>query len=1334
MLAKNAMSVKEEYLGRPVIAQFRRPEFWSMRPWEEEARDEPTRYVYPEEDLIESLVFLYFENVHPTVPLLHRPSFERSVKQCLHLDDHRFGATLLAVLAIASRYSDDPRVFVPGSDSSISSGFPFFRQVQVIRKSLFNEPSLYEVQLYCLTSIYTLGTSSPDASWSYIGLGVRLIQERGQHRRKREGHKITPEDELWKRAFWCLLYLDRTVCAFLGRPSAVHVEDYDVELPLEVDDEYWEHPDPVKAFKQPLGKPSLITYFIHHLRLCEIMGSTLRRMYASNKSRALLGLVGDNWEQRTVAELDSAMSEFISSVPDHLRWDPNRTGVFFDQSAVLHVAYYYLQLTIHRPNIHKSTMTLSSLTMCTTAARNLIHIVDVWLDRMQRVVLMNMQIGVFIAGVILLFNLFGMKRSGLPIDVTKELALVSTAMRILKFQESRWQTAGRLWELLQELNSWDGPPPAKPKPNESTVLKKESPIHEPQEVGASLFTEAGATPHQIFSNISSTVVEEGSPHRIHQSSTQATTSGRWEDVLPPNPSTNVPAQETAMTLEQLFGATGYHNDGTSTAQTAEQVSGTGGFANMMVDDDLMSFWGAAPTTLGNLANWDADTSRRVEELQKCITEQQKQIVALEAKLSSAQPDASSSPSSSSKITPPADASPSPSSLSEEDLSHDELAERFRQFSLGHLRRRFFGSSSGFMLAKNAMSVKEEYLGRPVVTQFRRPEFWRMRPWEKEAHDELPRYVFPEQDLIASLVSLYFESVHPTIPLLHRLSFERSVKQGLHLDDHRFGATLLAVLAIASRYSNDPRVFVPGSDSSISSGFPFFRQVQVIRRSLFNEPSLYEVQLYCLTSIYTLGTSSPEASWSYIGLGVRLIQERGQHRRKREGHKITPEDELWKRAFWCLLYLDRTVCAFLGRPSAVHVEDYDVELPLEVDDEYWEHPDPVKAFKQPLGKPSLITYFIHHLRLCEIMGSTLRRMYASNKSRALLGLVGDNWEQRTVAELDSAMSEFISSVPDHLRWDPNRTGVFFDQSAVLHVAYYYLQLTIHRPNIHKSTMTLSSLTICTTAARNLIHVVDVWLDRMQRVVLMNMQNGVFIAGVILLLNLFGMKRSGLPIDVTKELAHVSTAMRILKFQESRWQTAGRLWELLQELNSWDGPPPAKPKFNEPTVLKKGSPIHEPQEMGASLFAEAGATPHQIFSNTSSTVVEEGSPHRIRQSSAQATTSGRWEDVLLSNPSTNVSAQETATSMEQFLGATGYHNDGTGIAQTAEQISGTSGFANMMVDDDLMSFWGAAPTTLSNLANWDAYIEAMNGPGFNWSTNYDPQLGAPSCAQHQGSEIL
>ena len=39
--------------------------------------------------------------------------------------------------------------------------------------------------------------------------------------------------------------------------------------------------------------------------------------YSINKSKLSLGFVGPEWEQRIVAELDSALNKWIDTVPEH---------------------------------------------------------------------------------------------------------------------------------------------------------------------------------------------------------------------------------------------------------------------------------------------------------------------------------------------------------------------------------------------------------------------------------------------------------------------------------------------------------------------------------------------------------------------------------------------------------------------------------------------------------------------------------------------------------------------------------------------------------------------------------------------------------------------------------------------------------------------------------------------------------------------------------------------------------------------------------------------------------------------------------------------------------
>jgi hypothetical protein len=49
----------------------------------------------------------------------------------------------------------------------------------------------------------------------------------------------------------------------------------DVDLPYDVDDEYWE-PLEGQAFVQPPGKPSKLSKFVYHLRLHHIINYTMR--------------------------------------------------------------------------------------------------------------------------------------------------------------------------------------------------------------------------------------------------------------------------------------------------------------------------------------------------------------------------------------------------------------------------------------------------------------------------------------------------------------------------------------------------------------------------------------------------------------------------------------------------------------------------------------------------------------------------------------------------------------------------------------------------------------------------------------------------------------------------------------------------------------------------------------------------------------------------------------------------------------------------------------------------------------------------------------------------
>lgn len=110
----------------------------------------PTLFEFPEMDLMLHLVDCYFDNFNVILPILHRPSFIRSVEEGLHEVNGHFGAVVLMVCAIGCGSTTDPRVLHKVATSSSCTAWRFFNQVSASRSSkmAFVAASVHEAQLY----------------------------------------------------------------------------------------------------------------------------------------------------------------------------------------------------------------------------------------------------------------------------------------------------------------------------------------------------------------------------------------------------------------------------------------------------------------------------------------------------------------------------------------------------------------------------------------------------------------------------------------------------------------------------------------------------------------------------------------------------------------------------------------------------------------------------------------------------------------------------------------------------------------------------------------------------------------------------------------------------------------------------------------------------------------------------------------------------------------------------------------------------------------------------------------------------------------------------------
>jgi hypothetical protein len=199
---------------------------------------------------------------------------------------------------------------------------------------------------------------------------------------------------------------------------------------------------------------------------------------------------------------------------------------------------------------------------------------------------------------------------------------------------------------------------------------------------------------------------------------------------------------------------------------------------------------------------------------------------------------------------------SPSRATNKSMNNGDDIQLSLARSLNPSNADIYGSRS-MQFVKTALQHVEG--GNSYVARMRRPELWVPQPvsvfirvqcliyirihtlqWEIPFPDTTPRF-FPDDDLLKTLIKIYFDQINPLLGILHFPSFRDSVAKGLHFRDRNFGSVVLAVCALASRYSDDARVFLEGENSEHSCGWKWFRQIEPFKALSSPEPGLCRLQ-------------------------------------------------------------------------------------------------------------------------------------------------------------------------------------------------------------------------------------------------------------------------------------------------------------------------------------------------------------------------------------------------------------------------------------------------------------------------------------------------------------
>lgn len=200
-------------------------------------------------DVLENLLCLYFDQVHPDFPLFHRAMFLNDFEQ-------HFVARMRSKQASNSEIRNDKSaelddgwliclhmiiVFGCILQRSLTTNHAQinYESLQIecwnisraglVRLTTMCVPS--HVQALLLMSLYLHGINERNASWVLVGCAVRIGVAIGLHRTDLHSSFSLIERETRKR-IWCTLYgFEQFLCLSLGRPSAIDDEEVKARAP-----------------------------------------------------------------------------------------------------------------------------------------------------------------------------------------------------------------------------------------------------------------------------------------------------------------------------------------------------------------------------------------------------------------------------------------------------------------------------------------------------------------------------------------------------------------------------------------------------------------------------------------------------------------------------------------------------------------------------------------------------------------------------------------------------------------------------------------------------------------------------------------------------------------------------------------------------------------------------------------------------------------------------------------------------------------------------------------------------------------------------------------------
>ncbi|KAF8445430.1 fungal-specific transcription factor domain-containing protein [Kalaharituber pfeilii] len=294
------------------------------------------------------------------------------------------------------------------------------------------------------------------------------------------------------------------------------------------------------------------------------------------------------------------------------------------------------------------------------------------------------------------------------------------------------------------------------------------------------------------------------------------------------------------------------------------------------------------------------------------------------------------------------------------------------------------------------------------------------------------FLLPPRALCDDLVESFFKWIAPIVPVINRSRFMRRYRDPNNPPSYLL---LQSVFLAGSRVCTNPQL-MDANGSTTPAAMTFYKRAKALYDANYEDDRVTIVQSLVLMGWYWEGPEDVTKNVFYWSRVATIVaQGSGMHRSVEHSQLSNADKRLWKRIWWTLFTRDRQVAVALGRPVHINTDDSDVAMVTEddfIDDE------PGYPAEYP-PDPLHVQFFLHHVKLCEIMGLVLSQQYSvASKAKPQNAI--------DLVHSDLALADWMLHVPQEMRYhveDKSRQNFW---AALLHSTYYTTLCLLHRAHM------------------------------------------------------------------------------------------------------------------------------------------------------------------------------------------------------------------------------------------------------------------------------------------------